>query len=70
MLDASNQVDTDPSHLILVPLSEFQQKCNNMLTDRYFNIYELNQALSSIDREMIRERKRQYTLIYRVIIYV
>ncbi|KAI7889601.1 Ion transport protein-domain-containing protein [Mucor mucedo] len=67
LLDASNQVDTDSSHLTIVPLPEYQQSCN-MLTDRYFNLHALSQVLASIDPNTIQERKRQYTLIYQEIV--
>jgi hypothetical protein len=65
-------MDSDTSHFIAVPLSyrkmsdEFGEG-NNMIRERFFNIHELHRTLSNIDPQIIRERKRKYTVVDQVL---
>lgn len=71
LLEASKQLDSNVNHLIAVPMSERKipveySDGNNMLRERLFNIHEMSRCLSYIDRQAIKERKREYTVIYQV----
>ncbi|KAI8644851.1 Ion transport protein-domain-containing protein [Parasitella parasitica] len=67
LLDASNQLDNDTGHLIVVPLSDATET-NNTLGERFFNLYEFNKRLANINPEILVERKRQYAEVYQEII--
>ncbi|KAI9485907.1 MAG: Ion transport protein-domain-containing protein [Benjaminiella poitrasii] len=71
LLEASNQVDADVSHLIAVPLSNAKTSTNsnkNAIGERFFNLHELNRRLANIDPQTIKDRQRQYTEVYQEII--
>jgi hypothetical protein len=68
LLEAGYRLDTGYNHLISVPRGEgiSDYGGTNAMGDKLFNIYELNKALSTIHRDEIRERKRQYSIVYQV----
>ncbi|KAL9554146.1 hypothetical protein MBANPS3_002946 [Mucor bainieri] len=67
LLDASNHIDGDVSHLIAVPLSD-ANGANNAMRERFFNLHEFNKRLANIDANIIKERKRQYAEVYQEIL--
>ncbi|KAF1800899.1 Ion transport protein-domain-containing protein [Mucor lusitanicus] len=67
LLDASNQIDSDVSHLIAVPLSD-AKGANNAIGERFFNLHEFCKRLANIDPDIIKERKRQYAEVYQEIL--
>ncbi|KAI7904858.1 Ion transport protein-domain-containing protein [Cokeromyces recurvatus] len=72
LLEASNQVDADTSHLVSMSLSNTRKPVkyfnNNMKGEKPFNLYELNQRLASIDPQIIKQKQRQYTEVYQEIL--
>lgn len=70
LIDSTNYIDNDMSHLITVPISESKLNTeygiNNIAGEKLFNLYELNKRLSTIDRQIIKQKKRHYAEVYQV----
>ncbi|CAO3597547.1 unnamed protein product [Absidia cylindrospora] len=71
LLKASDQMDADVTHLASVPLSssrlQSQFASNNILGERYYNYYEVNKKLSTMDIPTVRANKEEYNRVYQEI---
>ncbi|KAL0092618.1 Ion transport protein-domain-containing protein [Phycomyces blakesleeanus] len=74
LLEASDQMDADLSHLASVPLSESRLEssfgANNILGEKFYNFYKVNQRLGTMDMKAVQERKKAYNLVYQEIMMV
>lgn len=74
LLEASGKISKSFDHFISFPLS-YRQMTSNFSSnniqqqEHYFNIYEVNRRLSTINPTIIKERKREYDFIYQVRLY-
>lgn len=71
ILEASNRVDNNFRHFVSFPLSErcmTHDFAGNYMQQReqYFNVYQVNRCLSTINALDIKEKKKEFTLIYQV----
>ncbi|KAI9305722.1 Ion transport protein-domain-containing protein [Cunninghamella echinulata] len=68
LLKASDREDIDVNHLASVPLCSarlyHQFASNNILGERYYNFYEVNKELSTMDLSAIRKNKDNYNHLY------
>ncbi|CAO3626859.1 unnamed protein product [Cunninghamella echinulata] len=68
LLKASNREDINVNHLASVPLCStrlyHQFASNNILGERYYNFYEVNKELSTMDLSAIRKNKDNYNHLY------
>jgi hypothetical protein len=70
LLKASDQMDADVTHIASVPLcsSRLQNQfaSNNILGERYYNYYEVNKKLQTMDIASVRINKEEYNRVYQV----
>ncbi|KAI9028890.1 Ion transport protein-domain-containing protein [Phycomyces nitens] len=71
LLQDSNDMDPDVGHLASIPLSESKLEssfaANNVLGERFYNFYKVNQTLATMDIQAVHENKRAYNLVYQEI---
>ena len=70
LLDASNEMNADVTHLASIPVAEnvhagFGQ--NNILNERFYNFEAVNRELSTMDVSAVRENKKRYIFVYQVL---
>ncbi|KAI8343217.1 Ion transport protein-domain-containing protein [Chlamydoabsidia padenii] len=72
LLKASDQMDADVTHIASVPLcsSRLQNQfaSNNILGERYYNYYEVNKKLQTMDIASVRINKETYNRVYQEIL--